>query len=103
MIYSRKAPAGGDRLNITTKIGNHVSIGSNATILLVSIADHTVIGAGSRCYRILLKRVSRAIHKLVRKLKNKSMRIPFVDPKVQYQSIKAEIDEAIASATRLHS
>jgi acetyltransferase-like isoleucine patch superfamily enzyme len=30
-----------------TKIGNHVSIGSNATILPVVIADHVVIGAGS--------------------------------------------------------
>lgn len=30
-----------------TKIGNHVSIGSNATILPVSICDGVVIGAGS--------------------------------------------------------
>jgi len=30
-----------------TRIGNHVSIGSNATILPVVIADHVVIGAGS--------------------------------------------------------
>ena len=30
-----------------TTIGNHVSIGSNATILPVSICDHAVIGAGS--------------------------------------------------------
>jgi acetyltransferase-like isoleucine patch superfamily enzyme len=30
-----------------TKIGNHVSIGSNATILPVTICDHAVIGAGS--------------------------------------------------------
>jgi acetyltransferase-like isoleucine patch superfamily enzyme len=30
-----------------TKIGNHVSIGSNATILPVTICDHVVIGAGS--------------------------------------------------------
>ena len=30
-----------------TKIGNHVSIGSNATILPVEICDHVVIGAGS--------------------------------------------------------
>ncbi len=30
-----------------TKIGNHVLIGSNATILPVSICDHVVIGAGS--------------------------------------------------------
>lgn len=30
-----------------THIGNQVSIGSNCTILPVSICDHTVIGAGS--------------------------------------------------------
>ena len=30
-----------------TKIGSHVSIGTNATILPVSICDHVVIGAGS--------------------------------------------------------
>ena len=30
-----------------TQIGNNVSIGSNATILPVTICDHTVIGAGS--------------------------------------------------------
>ena len=30
-----------------THIGNHVSIGSNCTILPVSICDHVVIGAGS--------------------------------------------------------
>lgn len=31
----------------STRIGNHVSIGSNATILPVSICDRTVIGAGA--------------------------------------------------------
>lgn len=31
----------------STHIGNHVSIGSNATILPVRICDHAVIGAGS--------------------------------------------------------
>jgi len=30
-----------------TVIGNHVSIGSNATILPVTICDHVVIGAGA--------------------------------------------------------
>ena len=29
------------------KIGNHVSIGTNATILPVTICDHVVIGAGA--------------------------------------------------------
>lgn len=41
-------PAGGDRSKWEkTIIGNYVSIGSNATILPVSICDHVVIGAGS--------------------------------------------------------
>src|SRR5271154_6859444 len=31
----------------STAIGNHVSIGTNATILPVKICDHVVIGAGS--------------------------------------------------------
>jgi acetyltransferase-like isoleucine patch superfamily enzyme len=30
-----------------TNIGNHVSIGSNATILPVNICDRVVIGAGA--------------------------------------------------------
>jgi acetyltransferase-like isoleucine patch superfamily enzyme len=41
-------PAGGDRsLWRSTTVGNHVSIGTNATILPVKIADKVVIGAGS--------------------------------------------------------
>lgn len=42
------APAGGDKSKWKkTIIGNHVSIGSNATMLPVEICDHVVIGAGS--------------------------------------------------------
>jgi len=41
-------PSGGDTsLWKSTKIGNRVSIGSNATILPVEICDRVVIGAGS--------------------------------------------------------
>ena len=41
-------PAGGDRTKYRgTRIGNRVSIGTNATILPVSICDGAVIGAGS--------------------------------------------------------
>jgi acetyltransferase-like isoleucine patch superfamily enzyme len=41
-------PARGDRsLWKETTIGNNVSIGSNASILPVSICDHVVIGAGA--------------------------------------------------------
>ena len=41
-------PARGDKsLWKETIIGNHVSIGSNATLLPVKVCDHVVIGAGS--------------------------------------------------------
>lgn len=41
-------PAGGDpALWKPTKIADHVSIGSNATILPVTICAHVVIGAGA--------------------------------------------------------
>ena len=46
--FSKGKPADGDKdLWKPTSIGNHVSIGSNATILPVVICDHVVIGAGS--------------------------------------------------------
>ena len=47
-VFKEGGPAGGDQMKWrATKIGNHVSIGSNATLLPVSICDHVVIGAGS--------------------------------------------------------
>ena len=46
--FSQGGPAQGDRsLWGKTKIGNEVSIGTNATILPVNIVDHVVIGAGA--------------------------------------------------------
>ena len=46
--FSGGGPAGGDVSQwLKTTIGNHVSIGTNATILPVNICDHVVIGAGS--------------------------------------------------------
>jgi len=46
--FSSGGPAGGDpNLWEETIIGNHVSIGSNVTILPVQICDNAVIGAGS--------------------------------------------------------
>lgn len=46
--FVKGAPAGGDRnLWKSTKIGNRVSIGTNATILPVSICDNVVVGAGA--------------------------------------------------------
>jgi len=73
-LFKEGVPAGGDRSKYkSTRIGHHVSIGSNATILPVTIADHTVIGAGS----VVTKNISEpGIYagnpaKLVRKLQKK--------------------------------
>ena len=47
-LFRSGGPAHGDRnLWQPTRIGNRVSIGSNATILPVTICDNVVIGAGS--------------------------------------------------------
>ena len=47
-LFSEGRPANGDKYFWkNTKIGNNVSIGSNATILPVEICDHVVIGAGA--------------------------------------------------------
>lgn len=46
--FSVGGPARGNKdLWKSTFIGNHVSLGSNATIMPVSICDHVVIGAGA--------------------------------------------------------
>jgi acetyltransferase-like isoleucine patch superfamily enzyme len=46
--FSSGGPSGGDQSKWKeTVIGNNVSIGSNATILPVSICDQVVIGAGA--------------------------------------------------------
>lgn len=47
-LFSGGGPARGDRaLWKETRIGNRVSIGSNATVLAVRICDDVVIGAGA--------------------------------------------------------
>lgn len=47
-LFENGGPAGGDKSKWkNTRIGNRVSIGTNATILPVMIANNTVIGAGS--------------------------------------------------------
>lgn len=47
-LFADGGPAKGDRTKWrSTRIGNHVSIGTNATILPVTICDHVVVGAGS--------------------------------------------------------
>lgn len=47
-LFKEGGPADGDQTKWkSTHVGNQVSIGSNATILPVSICDNVVIGAGS--------------------------------------------------------
>jgi acetyltransferase-like isoleucine patch superfamily enzyme len=47
-LFSKGGPANGDKsLWMQTSIGNNVSIGSNSTILPVTICDNVVIGAGA--------------------------------------------------------
>jgi acetyltransferase-like isoleucine patch superfamily enzyme len=45
--FTTGGPAGERELWGETRLGNHVSVGTNATILPVSICDHVVIGAGA--------------------------------------------------------
>lgn len=55
-LFSTGAPADGNKnLWKQTDIGNHVSIGSNATILPVSIGDNVVIGAGAVVTKNIVK------------------------------------------------
>jgi acetyltransferase-like isoleucine patch superfamily enzyme len=54
--FSIGGPAKGDRtLWKETRIGHKVSIGTNSTILPVSICDNVVIGAGSVVTKDVLK------------------------------------------------
>lgn len=55
-LFENGGPAQGDKtLWKRTKIGNNVSIGSNATILPVEICDNVVIGAGAVVTKSILK------------------------------------------------
>ena len=55
--FSSGGPARGDKSKWRpTRIGNRVSIGSNATIMPVTIADGVVIGAGAVVTKNLVRR-----------------------------------------------
>lgn len=55
-LFASGGPARGDKSKWRhTKIGNNVSVGSNATILPVSICDGVVIGAGSVVTRDIIE------------------------------------------------
>ena len=56
-VFSGGGPARGDKTKWrATKIGSSVSIGSNATILPVSICDGVVVGAGSVVTKDIVRR-----------------------------------------------
>jgi acetyltransferase-like isoleucine patch superfamily enzyme len=46
-LFDTGGPAGKRELWRSTKLGNHVSIGTNATVLPVMICDGTIVGAGA--------------------------------------------------------
>ncbi len=92
--FADGGPAGGDQTKWDkTNVGNHVNIGSNATILPVSICDHVVIGAGA----VVTKDItSPGVYIGNPRQKIKSiMKIPFLDLKAQYLGMKEEIDQAV--------
>jgi len=45
--WGRSVPTPERHLWRSTKLGNHVPVGTNATMLPVTICDHVVIGAGA--------------------------------------------------------
>jgi len=45
--FTTGAPAGKRELWGATRLGNHVSVGTNATLMPVNVCDHVVIGAGA--------------------------------------------------------
>ncbi len=74
-LFQTGGPADGDKnLWKSTYIGNHVSIGSNATILPITICDHVVIGAGAVVTKDITQPGIYAGNpaKLIRKLNNAS-------------------------------
>jgi acetyltransferase-like isoleucine patch superfamily enzyme len=46
-LFATGGPAAKPELWRSTKLGNHVSIGTNATVLPVMICDGTIVGAGA--------------------------------------------------------
>lgn len=86
---------------VKTNIGNNVSIGSNATILGgISVGDNSLIGAGAVVTKsippntIFIGNPARELKKKQNILPN-DKKVPFLDLKKQYLSIKQEIDDAI--------
>jgi dTDP-4-amino-4,6-dideoxygalactose transaminase len=103
--FSTGGPARGQReLWRETMICNRVSIGSNATIMPVRIADDVVIGTGSVVTRDITTSGkyagSPARRLLTGNWGRRSMPVPFADLQLQYQTIKSEIDGTISAVIR---
>lgn len=74
-LFQKGGPAGGDKtLWKETRLGNRVSVGTNATLLPVDICDDVVIGAGAVVTKSITQPGVYAGNpaKLVRTLANKS-------------------------------
>jgi dTDP-4-amino-4,6-dideoxygalactose transaminase/acetyltransferase-like isoleucine patch superfamily enzyme len=103
--FATGGPAHGDRrLWRRTRLGNHVSVGTNATILPVSICDHVVIGAGAVVTKDITEPGIYAGNpaRLLRRFSTRNeaettINVPFVDLQAQYARIRDDIDKAIAS------
>ena len=101
--FANGGPAQGDRrLWRRTRLGNHVSVGTNATILPVSICDHVVIGAGAVVTKditepgVYVGNPARLLRPLNPKTEAETtVNVPFVDLHAQYLTIRDEIDKAI--------
>lgn len=80
-----------------TKIGNRVRIGSNATILPVTIGDNAIIGAGAVVTKDVPKNsiVAGNPAKIIGRTTKKTDKIPLVDLGAQYDEIKDDLVPAI--------
>lgn len=81
-----------------TFVGNNVRIGSNSTILPVDIGNNSVIGAGS----VVTKNIpsgktfaGNPAKEIIKKNILDDKKIPFLDLKSQYQSIKEDINKEL--------
>ncbi len=54
-LFTEGKPAGNSNFWKSTNLGNNISVGSNATILPVTICDDVVIGAGAVVTKDILK------------------------------------------------
>ena len=95
---------GSDWAVVPTRVCTRASIGSSATILCgVTIGEGATVGAGSVVTRdvaphtIVAGNPARAIR---RGEGGRSMGVPFLDLKAQYESIQHEIDPAIGRVVR---